>query len=743
MPENIEYNSYFDLAAKYINSTNCHLFLTGKAGTGKTTFLRHIRANCHKTMAVAAPTGVAAINAGGVTLHSLFQLPLGGFLPDGAYEDFAHGDFFNRKSLLRHLRLSKQKRQLLNDLELLVIDEVSMLRADLLDAIDTVLRFVRKKNNLPFGGVQMLFIGDLFQLPPVIKHSEWQILKKYYPSHAFFNAKALEGTPPIYIELKKIYRQSDQEFIDLLNSIRNGHLGSEEIDRLNKHFHPKFEPEKEGEYITLTTHNTKADVINDHKLNKLEGKTHVFTAEIIGEFNENSVKAEQRLRLKEGAQVMFLRNDKKVQPRYYNGKIGIVKRIDDSKIYVSCPDISEEILVEKETWENIRYKLNKETDLIEEDVKGTFTQYPIRLAWAMTVHKSQGLTFDKAIIDAGSSFAPGQVYVALSRLTSLDGLVLYSKIEPDKISVDEAAVGFGETEQTPDDLQTQLRSAQATFVKEGMVRAFDWYKLKLAASDFMSEVKERTIPEKDKAITLAALLSNKIAQQHKTAEKFIPQLRGLLEMAENDQFTQANARIKAAVDYFNKDLGNEVLSHLEKHLDTMKVKPRVKKYLGEVRAFQATVTQKINSLSEIKFIVEGMSEEKDLAELYGQIAVERNKNKAEQTKEEKVPKAKQPKGASQKLTLEMFKDGKSVEDIAETRSMAISTIQGHLVEFVGKEIELTQLVNETKAAQISQVMDSLGEITSLSEVKAKLGNEFTYGEIKAVLKDRQLEEQKG
>ena len=500
MNQTLDLDTYFQLAANYVNTTNEHIYLTGKAGTGKTTFLKYIKENCRKKLVIAAPTGVAAMNAGGVTLHSLFQLPIGSFYPEASLSGNEYGDFFDKRNLLQNLRLNRAKRDLIQELELLIIDEVSMLRADLLDAIDAVLRSVRRKYLLPFGGVQVLFIGDLFQLPPVVKNHEWQVLKEFYESPSFFSAKALQGSPPIYLELKHIYRQSDENFIRILDKIRYNQINSDDLELLNEYYNPDFKPGKTGEYITLTTHNNKANSINSVKLGKLPGSTHSFTATIRGDFNESTVTAETDLKLKEGAQVMFIRNDIGENPRYYNGKIGIVKHIEDDDITVVFPESKVEIKVEKDTWENKKYKLDKESGMLYEDVKGTFTQYPIRLAWAITIHKSQGLTFNKAIIDAGESFAAGQVYVALSRLTSLEGLVLYSRISDNCISSDKSAVAFSHQEKGEDDLINQLAESQIIFIRDMLLKAFDWQKLKWKISNFLQYMSDKRIPEKETVV---------------------------------------------------------------------------------------------------------------------------------------------------------------------------------------------------------------------------------------------------
>lgn len=416
----VERNDIFDLAFRFVTETQESIFLTGKAGTGKTTFLKYLKDNCSKNIIVAAPTGVAAINAGGVTLHSLFQLPFHPFLPTNS----------SRTELLSKIRYNKQRLQLLRKMELLVIDEVSMVRCDVMDAIDAILRSVRFQHHVPFGGVQLLFIGDLFQLPPVAQNQEWGILQEYYPSTFFFDSLVIKEQMPLLIELNKIYRQKEQGFVELLNKVRNNQLQQEDLQQLNERFIPGFHAPSAEKYITLTSHNNQAELINRQQLQKINSSSFTYTAEINGEFSENSYPADAELVLKEGAQVMFLKNDT-VAKRYFNGKIGIVKSLDDAEIIVTSD--GEDIHVLKEIWENSRYTLNRSDGKLEQEVLGTFEQYPLRLAWAITIHKSQGLTFDKVMIDAGASFTSGQVYVALSRCTSIDGIVLLSKIQPSVI----------------------------------------------------------------------------------------------------------------------------------------------------------------------------------------------------------------------------------------------------------------------------------------------------------------------
>lgn len=427
MASTIEHNELFDLAYRFVTETGENIFLTGKAGTGKTTFLKYLKEHCSKNIVVAAPTGVAAINAGGVTLHSLFQLPFHPFLPTSN----------NKAELLAKIRYNKQRQQMLRKMELLVIDEISMVRCDVMDAIDTVLKSVRRNHHLPFGGVQLLCIGDLHQLSPVAQNQEWGILSEYYDSPFFFDSLVIRSQMPLLIELTKIYRQKEESFVALLNKVRNNEMNADDFNHLHGRFIPDFKPGPAENYITLTSHNNQADLINQRQLQKLHTASFIYKATVENDFPEHLYPVEVDLILKEGAQVMFLKNDV-VQKRYFNGKIGIVRSLQKEKIIVDCGD--SEIEVPMETWENSRYTLNRADGKLQQETLGTFTQFPLRLAWAITIHKSQGLTFDKVMIDAGAAFSSGQVYVALSRCTSLDGIVLLSRIPSSAIYSNENVI---------------------------------------------------------------------------------------------------------------------------------------------------------------------------------------------------------------------------------------------------------------------------------------------------------------
>lgn len=407
-------NPELDLAWRIVENTGMHMFLTGKAGTGKTTFLKELKRRSPKRMVVTAPTGIAAINAEGMTLHSFFQLPFAPYIPDTV---------FNAGKDAYRYRFSKEKIRIIRSIDLLVIDEISMVRADLLDAVDSVLRRYRS-SHLPFGGVQLLMIGDLQQLAPVVKAEEWELLSKHYDTPYFFSSRALAETQYATIELKQTYRQTDAHFQNLLNRVRTNTADRRVLEELNRRYKPQFVPPTEERYIRLTTHNILAQNINERELGKIDRPTFVFNAVITGKFPEYSYPTDETLTLKQGAQIMFVKNDRSPEKRYFNGMIGEITAIDEKGFYVRSKDYHEEIRVEQEQWDNSRYTLNEKTMEITEEIEGTFSQFPVRLAWAITIHKSQGLTFSHAIIDAHDSFAHGQVYVALSRCRTLEGMVL-------------------------------------------------------------------------------------------------------------------------------------------------------------------------------------------------------------------------------------------------------------------------------------------------------------------------------
>jgi DNA-directed RNA polymerase subunit F len=541
-------NPQLELAFDFLQYTNQNIFLTGKAGTGKTTFLRNLKKSSPKRMVVVAPTGVAAINAGGVTIHSFFQMSFGPQIPVDPNQQRPA----SAESNFAAKRFSREKINIIRSLDLLVIDEISMVRADILDGIDEVLR--RYKNRYkPFGGVQLLMIGDLQQLAPVVKDDEWSILKAYYDTCFFFSSRALKRSKFMGIELTHIFRQSDQRFIDLLNKVRENRMDESTLQELNRRYIPDFSPEDKEGYITLTTHNNQSQQINDSKLGKLKTKSYRFKAEVQGEFPEYSYPADPELELKVGAQVMFAKNDLSSEKRYYNGKIGEITGIGDDEIEVLCPGDAMAIEVEKAEWQNSKYTLNDTTQEIQEDVIGTFTQFPLKLAWAITIHKSQGLTFEKAIIDARASFAHGQVYVALSRCKTLEGLVLSTPIATHSVKNDTTVIQFTDDVERNQPGPAELQQSRKDYVQQLLAELFDFkpmerqiqYLFKLweehqaqLLGTLKTNLQSMTIPLQTELINVA--------------EKFGNQIRQLIAASVNaEENEQLQERVKKASDYFS------------------------------------------------------------------------------------------------------------------------------------------------------------------------------------------------
>ncbi|NCP85189.1 MAG: AAA family ATPase, partial [Bacteroidetes bacterium] len=483
--ENVEFNN----AAEFVRHTDKLVYLTGKAGTGKTTFLKYIKDTTNKNTVILAPTGVAAINAGGVTIHSFFQIPFGPFVPDDSRLRTTATGTENRETIYTTFRYRDDKREIIENLELLIIDEISMVRADMLDVIDRILKVFRKKPYLPFGGVQVILIGDTFQLPPIADNEQWSILSQFYKTPFFFSSKIIEENTPLYIELKKIYRQNEQEFIDLLNRVRVSQVNANDFSVLNAKYNPTFSGNG-SDYIILATHNNIVNETNLTKLNQLSTELFTYEANVTGTFPDKHKPTDHYLKLKVGAQIMFIKNDTGEYKRFYNGKIGKIKELEEATITVVFDDESE-VEVERAVWNNIQYSYNREQKKIVEEIVGTFEQFPIRLAWAITVHKSQGLTFEKVIADLGRAFAPGQVYVALSRCTSFSGLMLKTQLNSYAIKTDPRVIEFAQNE-TPGTLITeQLNTGKADFYYKKAREDFQNGKIKSAFDFFKRALKFR------------------------------------------------------------------------------------------------------------------------------------------------------------------------------------------------------------------------------------------------------------
>jgi len=737
------------LASRFINQTGCHIFLTGKAGTGKTTFLKKIVEYTHKKAIVAAPTGIAAINAGGITLHSLFQLPFGAFLPSlqGMGYNQISTQVNTPQSLISKLQLHATKRNLLRELELLIIDEVSMLRADLLDAIDTVLRHVRRKKDEPFGGLQILFIGDLWQLPPVVKNDEWELLKWHYPSMYFFEAKALQQLNPLYIELETIYRQTDLQFIKLLNNLRDNHIFPSDIALLNSHHQPGFDPTENEGWIFLTTHNNKADLINRKALEKLPGKTYRFDARIDGEFSEYQYPVDYTLELKAGAQIMFIKNDYSGERRYFNGKIGIIDDISDDNILVRFADGSPPTEVDMYTWENKKFSLNQQTNEVEEKVNGTFSHLPIKLAWAITIHKSQGLTFEKAVIDVSGVFAPGQIYVALSRLRSLDGLVLTAPFPTRAPGLDPSLITFARNQPGKELLLQRLSHETHIFLERQVEKTFDLAPMVWAFEEFVKSYKKKDEKRSPRQAfqPWAAGLLEEVRILKDVADRFLSQVNRQGLFSRKESLPLLKERVEAARDYFEpllKDLSARFFLHIKEVGGTS----GMKKYTAELREMEGLLFARLQLMHKAVLLISSVLENSELSrsklknpamllerELMNAQSEPEKGTRGRKRKNKQPKEKKEPKPHSRDITYELFQQGLGVEAIARARSLAESTIEGHLAWHVGQGmIEPTVFVEQEK---INQIIAAAKEVKSikLSDVMAVLGSEFTYSDARFAL----------
>lgn len=747
-----------EFAEKFINQTNQPIFLTGKAGTGKTTFLRHIVESTHKQTIIVAPTGIAALNAGGVTIHSFFQLPFAGFIPDFNEEFQANGSvkMESKKSLMRHFKMNKERKSIMRSMELLIIDEVSMLRADLLDAIDWSLRNVRDINE-PFGGVQVLFIGDLFQLPPIMKSAEWSILHKYYHGVHFFNALVIAEKPPLYIELSKIYRQQNDDFIEVLNNLRNNKMTDADVELLNKHVQPDFDPTKHDGYITLTTHNAKADEMNAAALKALKKKSKKFHAEVTDDFPNYLFPVDETLELKIGAQIMFIKNDLGMDKQFYNGKMAIVTQMDADEIVVECIEDKKVIKLENYEWENVKYGTNPDTGEIEEDVVGTFVHYPIKLAWAITVHKSQGLTFDKAVLEVSRVFAPGQAYVALSRLRSMEGLVLLSPMKVNGLKNDEKIIQYSKQREYMKELPGVLDIASRNYLYEKLVQTFDW--VELAGAWQSHDISYNTTAkksEKAKHHPWATLQKQNIQSTLDPARSFRGQL-GKLFAQEDLDLTHVQERTEAAIGYFLPVLDGVYLSLLKK-LGELSLMRGTTAYVEELQELDEVLLEVILQLKKSRLIVEAQALGKPISKETFHVKEIQNYRAAKIatvqqelrgkgdmfTEPEDIPMAvferpqksqkkkgkKDDKISTYEQTLALFLEGESIKDIAKARKYTVKTIYAHLEKLITLEkIEVDAVLDEDTLEKLDERIN-IEEAKSLSELKEQAGDDISWEDLK-------------
>ncbi len=727
------------LAAQFVNSTASHIFLTGKAGTGKTTFLHNLAEATHKKFVVVAPTGIAALNAKGVTIHSQFLLPFGTYLPEPVqFQGSLQSSFYTRKELASRHSLNSARKKVLRNIDLLIIDEVSMLRADLLDAIDYRMRAVKGDYKRPFGGVQLLMIGDLYQLPPIVKDHEWQYMKQFYRSPHFFEALALkEGFT--YIELDKIFRQSDDTFINVLNNLRNDVCTPADLELLNSHFR-EGDIEEEG-VITLTTHNNRADKMNREALDKLDGPSHYYEAEVEKDFPEKLFPLPESLELRVGAQVMFVKNDISESKAFYNGKIAQVTKLGDDSICVSMEG-DDEYWLSRHEWENKKYQVNESTKDLEEEVIGTFSQFPIRLAWAITVHKSQGLTFDKAVIDVGQAFAPGQVYVALSRLRSLDGLILRTKISSSVISSDAQVVSFS-TARAADDLNTRLQGERKRYLFEMLGNTFSFEPILKQLEYTQSKMAGKLDFEDEEMKSALNNLREAFAAEEDNTRKFRGQLAGLLHREETEKLKQRLIKGREYYLGFLKSRAKELLIHIGE----VSQLSRTKAYVNLLEEIDQLIMVTITDLLKVSRLCECMLNDEEITQLDKVEAERKNLREDLQqatethlkdnpknlsTKSGRKSKAKKPKGETYKITYEMVKGGLTPDEIAAKREMAVSTIEGHLAKGITEgEIEVHEVIG---ASDLKEITAAFGNNIhqSLNDVFKGQEGKYTFGKLRIV-----------
>ena len=726
-----------------VNQTNRNIFLTGKAGTGKTTLLHKIINTCYKNTVVVAPTGIAALNAGGVTIHSMFQLPFASFLPTLSNPPIVNEflRFENRFSLRKHFQMHKNKQQVIRNMELLIVDEVSMLRADVLDAMDYMLQFIRKDKR-PFGGVQVLFIGDLLQLPPVVKQEEWEVLKHYYKGMYFFQSEVITQNPLLYVELETIYRQTDKLFISILNHLRENQLTSEDIKQLEKYVQPDFPKKHLKDYITLTTHNAKADAMNQREMSKLSSPLFSYEADIVDDFPEYLYPIEKVIQLKEGARVMFIKNDISGEHLFFNGKMGTVVSLSEGEITVKL-DGGRVINVERYEWENVRYKLNETTKDIEEERLGSFTQYPLRLAWAITIHKSQGLTFEKAILDLASVFASGQAYVAFSRLRSLDSLILLSSVSANGINNNGEVISYAENKASEKEVQTACYTGKTEFLQENILNTFQWNTLLeewvLHRNSYSGEIGNKNL-YKDWASQQLVRVQELVT----VSEKFIKQLKTLFNNATDVQ--HIFERVAKGITYFTpllKQLWYEVLL-VEGKIANQK---KVKQFFTELKELDNSLSETLKKLFRLEQMIQLAQSDQPfdkekihsakLETLYTELTGKINnilKNEKLFIGEyplSKDDKPKKEKRSTYDITLQLWKEGKTVAEIAKERTLSQATIYSHIAKCIEQDkIAITEVLPEETINELNTIFKENEELTTLKSLYEKTEERYSWDELR-------------
>ncbi|MEE1022862.1 MAG: AAA family ATPase [Muribaculaceae bacterium] len=664
-------NRELNLARTVVEETGANLFLTGKAGTGKTTFLRHLADTSRKRLAVLAPTGVAAINAHGVTIHSMFQFPFSPFVP-------GRGFVGEEK---KYFRFSKAKTRLIKSLDLIVIDEVSMVRPDTLDAIDDLLRRVRGCAR-PFGGVQLLLIGDLRQLAPVVREEEWRLLAPFYRSPYFFESRALAEAGFITVELLEIYRQTDRNFIGILNAVREGTADVSVLNALNSRCRPGFAPAEEEGYIRLTTHNRMADSINESRLASLpDSGMMTYHAKTEGNFPASSFPADAELTLKPGARVMFIKNDTGAERRYFNGMQATVVRLSEESATVRPLDGSPDIEVEPAEWENTGYDIDEETSQVTQRIEGVFRQLPLRLAWAITIHKSQGLTFDRAIIDAARSFAPGQAYVALSRCRTLEGLVLDSPLPPAAVITDGNVSSFIDSSRRSRPDGARIAQLKAEFCRSLLADLFDLDPLMNDFRDLKRIVFQYVAPQQSELFDLYNKEEETFAARGVEIGRKFTSLYANAPVAPESISDFLLGKIKGGCAYFDGELARmeTLVEATPASLDNKAYQKILDSALDRLHSSLTLKRHILQTLSDTDFSPAAYTD----AKARGVIRIETEGMKSKKKAKERKPKAeKKPKGYSKHESLALFKAGKSVEEIAEERCMAVTTIIRHLTDLV-------------------------------------------------------------